>query len=1827
MADFEKLRADLRSADDAARSAERRARAAGLSSATRERDLAAARGASAEAAARRASVIGAFAEGADPRRAAAGLPDTSPVLLLPVRLETRFRSTEAGAVVSHQLLVRIYPDACSVDAFDEELSTAEIGSAMRFWREYWRAGGVDAERRAAWASLAGTTGGGRAGWIVQQYFPLNQLDEPVKVPATDLVLVIAGSSLPASGDRAAIADYWTRVWRADGDPAELTAAASALVTAIGSAVATDAVENAIPFNLADDPPTDRTRASALVRVSWLKLPPDPGEERLGWRRAPVAAAMPEQFVVLAYVDAEGPPTTVVARPVRDPLYVGPDPAAPPGERIEPHDGVLDIPDQLAWLFDFDAAVAAGMAVAIPISPDQAARGFDRVLAIGLRLRDDETQGAATFAGLLRGHGYSKAGFDILRQGSATNNDDQAAADYRRRLDPAIGYDDAFGAARYAVDPDPLAKRDGQVLAERLGLPPDAFLHTHGADGRDIAEAHALNSALSPGTIGYLAGVALTPEFEHSLDELVRFSGRQLSGRGMLPAIRIGSQPYGIVASTAHSRIEWLHADGRGLLLQPSGHIAFLAALHEVLNRVQKLLGDPERHAHVGAPGDPHQLLLDILGLHPTSAEYHVRYAKSVDELSSRAFLTRIGGRAYPSSKTVGLQQRQSAIDLLRSLGYSGTEIPDLLDLYFKTAQLELKGPLIDDLPLSESEILPAVTTDGFNYVRWLADAAGGSLERLRQESGFVAGTPPRALLYQMLHFALTRGFLDAHGRLADESGLFSVDDIRALRHEPKSVHLDPAATTSESPWARLYASDARITGDATRTLAEFIVDGLAARPAWAIDLADQVRAVRVLEDAPTARLERVLAEHIDLMSCRFDAWRLGITGWQLDRMRGLALDVDPPGQGAPVAARQGLYLGAYGIVEDLRPKPAPLPGPELPEPLATAFKDGPPLVIDPTNGGHLHAPSLNQAVTAAILRAGSLENRVPGSPDAFSINLSSERVRRGLDLLEGIRSGQSVGALLGYSFERALHDAGAFAQLDVLVFAFRRAFPLIAGKLTPTLDPPAAADEAIEARNVIDGLALVQVASAPATKDYPYGKSLPGLSSTQLTIVKAAVAGIVDTFDALADLTLAESVHETSQGNTARAAAHLDVAGTFQAPPEPDVVRTPDRGFSLTCRMGLELDATATAPPGSGPRATAQPAINAWLTSALPPLTDIECTVVWTVPGSLEQSRTVTMASLGLAPYDLVELLTDVGGEGSREIEDRIRRSIMLAVAPRPDAAWEVRYRQAGAGRTSVFAASALTRRLATLVHQARPLRAGDVTLPSAAQKADAVDHVVDRARIGGVATGLGGLLTRLDTAISAGQTLLADPVANRAAMIAGIDDRIALAVERLAEAADFGGARVGWGAVYDWRGERFRTLLARVAGLLGSWNDRALRCSDLLAQEAALPLGATDAERTALLRTAESLVSTAIDPALTPVALRGVVQTELAALTARAATIVTTVISPADARLSDRLTRCAGILPLDDVERTPPAFGDVEDSIVAYWTDLQHLLLAARDDLRGRSDAAAAALLAHDGAADAAGRLTALQNGAEALFGEGFRLVPTFRLPAAAAAEQTAAHAAFTSGGLLAYAATTLDDDFPLDTWFYGAARVRPMLRLLEDAVMLWDAQSLAPGELTALQLPHRPAAPWLALDFPKAFAPTSESLSYVAFAAPGYDPAATRCGLLLDDWSEVIPALGADEPGPQHETAVAINFDRPSQEPPQVMMLLTPPRWTGSWDWDDIVQGVIDTVELAKLRALEPADLDPTPFSWFLPATLASVTTTGLSPSANYALTSVVPTFLREI
>jgi hypothetical protein len=164
-----------------------------------------------------------------------------------------------------------------------------------------------------------------------------------------------------------------------------------------------------------------------------------------------------------------------------------------------------------------------------------------------------------------------------------------------------------------------------------------------------------------------------------------------------------------------------------------------------------------------------------------------------------------------------------------------------------------------------------------------------------------------------------------------------------------------------------------------------------------------------------------------------------------------------------------------------------------------------------------------------------------------------------------------------------------------------------------------------------------------------------------------------------------------------------------------------------------------------------------------------------------------------------------------------------------------------------------------------------------------------------------------------------------------------------------------------------------------------------------------------------------------------------------------------------------------------------------------------------------------------------------------------------------------------------------------------------LENVVLLSDALPGASAPtLTPVQLPHEAGQPWFALELPDGYEVESERLLYTSVLGPGFDPSQPLCGLLVDEWTEVIPAR-------VQTTGVAFLHDRPNAEPPQSWLLAVPAVVDGAWSWDDLLGAVNDTLDSAKLRAIEPVHLDSTAYDALVPATHSPYTYPEISISNN--------------
>src|SRR5262249_47607968 len=214
--------------------------------------------------------------------------------------------------------------------------------------------------------------------------------------------------------------------------------------------------------------------------------------------------------------------------------------------------------------------------------------------------------------------------------------------------------------------------------------------------------------------------------------------------------------------------------------------------------------------------------------------------------------------------------------------------------------------------------------------------------------------------------------------------------------------------------------------------------------------------------------------------------------------------------------------------------------------------------------------------------------------------------------LEGMRNGQTLPALLGYRFERGLHDDHDLAEVDKFIYPLRQAFPLVAKRLKSTKPDDKTDITLLEARNVIDGLKLLTQIKTSGQKSYPFGKpsgtdpdQLPPASTKERQAIDAEADALMNLYDAVADLVMAESVYQVALGNFDRAGANPTAFSKGSHPPEIQVVDTPRQGLSLTHRVALHLDPSAdpTVSPSAvamTPRAGAEASLNQWLAGRLP---------------------------------------------------------------------------------------------------------------------------------------------------------------------------------------------------------------------------------------------------------------------------------------------------------------------------------------------------------------------------------------------------------------------------------------------------------------------------------------------------------------------------------------------------------------------------------------------------------------------------------------------------
>lgn len=1735
----------------------------------------------------------------DPRKRVGNWSDSLPILMFPLRLETRFKKVQIREnSFKNELWIRIYPDDCLVDTFEEDLTEIERKNARCYWAFHWAAAGDEEMERLTWKDLVTSHGSGRSGWIINAYQPLNQADRPpVPAPPNEFYLTIpAQENEPLGTDAVTVADFWKDVFLKNENILN----------------ASELAKQYPPANLKETAPD-----GANVNVVFIRFPAFGMENSkpFAWSETPKAKLLPERFVFLGYntVDAELTlvKEAITQRTVQAPLSVGPSPTASEKEQfVETEDGDLIVPEEMRWMTDFDTALEKGMAFRIPLDDNLAKNGFERVIVTGLRLGSSPTEAKEELEELLKHHLFGRSGFSIVPQGTPTNNTDDGPSGFSRTDDPDESFL-VFVKEKKLFEPteDTELKTDGQRLAEWLDIDLELLQQTPNADQTDQAEAKAMNVALWPATMGYWMQKMMDPVFRENSNviDTRNFFTQYVSGRGHCPAIRIGKQPYGLIQACAYRNIEWLH-HSPAITSAVSYADPFIPKLYSLLMHLDSYWKNmAEQVPYVGkATDDPQQQLLNIVGLHPSSAEYYTRLGHSRSFLHNYYSFT--GLLTTDIFASMGTDIVAAAKTLLTFLGYDGKIEPKIFEKYYRNGQNKIRGPIVDDRPLSEKELIRTYSESGKNYIGWLIEAMGDYEAKLLPQSGL--DERPSALLYLLLRHALLEAYGNAGHKARFDAKVTDLATYQtALAIEPEFIHVEVANEESESRFTHLLAVEPEVS-EIQVPLAQYL--GMAIREevpelSATQELNQMKKALDLLENVPTARLERLLSEHVDCCTYRHDAWMQGILHYQLQRMRSAKTEDEG----------KGLYLGAFAWLENLKPEGKILEPVDLPEDLAKIFQQegDSELTSDTANYGYVHAPSLNQAVTAAVLRNGYISDAIPTQPDLLAVNLSSKRVRLALETLEGIRNGQSLSALLGYRFERKLHDEDP--AMFVFSYQLRKSFPLVANKLESTKDTLEEAQEAIAARNVVDGYSLLKKALGDdGTLDFSFLTPTlkdPVPNTSQRAFIEETIKDLLDIHDALSDIGISESVHQIVQGNYDRASSTLDAYSKATFPQMPDVVVTPRSGLTLTHRVAIQLNGAAAQNPAHTPRAKAEPAINEWLESMLPALDETAIVYTYTNPGEPApeaETDQVTLKELGFQPLDLIYLSDFDSGQAMGVLEERIFQFIFNKPEVHANASLKIEFTSPinnASAKASFFEIAPLLRSLRSIVLTSRPLRPNDPVPPSETSNDQEPVSALEKIRIEGVLPDI----SPLNSIVTAWESSLPD-----------IDQQLSEFVGEFSKISLYGITAAGFGFVYNSRQEIYNDILQKLEKYLERWDKRQDDFEQIMTTD--LPAATSDEESFKLLRKVEALVSTTF-----ATAEPGMIPPFQAAVTLKGENFnnkklaLENILKIPPSRLHLLVTDLQSQLPLTDFDATDFNLKKEDASIARFQKEMLEKAKALKLELQSRLDRANEKLDIHDEATTTPKKkMEALQSAGNVLFGEEFVMVQYFQLPEHQGLEWQNSLGEQTE--LLDFQKTT--DMFPVDTWFHGTARVREKMHHLENAYMLAEAFGRTPSDLIPTQFPFRKwvpdpesaptvekAEPWLALEYPSNFKPDEEKLLFTAAYFQNFNRSTRQCGLLLDEWTEVVPTQ-------EETTGLTFHYDRPNSESPQAWLLVTASQENGEWDWDDLVAAMHQTLDLAKQRAVEPFQVENTVLGVFSPATVFPVTPWAINPSLNLNLANLV-------
>ena len=1715
--------------------------------------------------------------------------------------------TPAPPQVINQLWVRIYPDDIFVMTHEEALTDAESKAGKQFWKVWWAAGGDKDLQMGAWQTLCTSFGTHRASWIARVLNPANDPQNNIAlqsnpsaklIDATNILASVNSTfnKLPLNGNGLALMKVMTaqnivpalnkNFQSIISELSSLAVEQDFLLDKFKSAfINTTAFMNQLikksqeltkqkPANIVAYLNSLHILASqfGLVQSAFKKIKavnhkdfvnsvPDPfvypavSSKDKDWTTAPHANCLPDRFVVITM---KGNQFTRIAvgNPVDPSLQLGLDPQKFDDLSLFTIDenGNMNIDEGLQWMTDYDVAVSKGMGITLDITNDEYENGFDKVIILGVKTTD-ATASKQLVEKMLTNHIYGVDGMSFLAVGTPTNNTHDVKSGWLNDDDTKERYDIEINSLKYnANETRVFNKADGKYLSESLGISDTVIQYTNKATNMEIANAYAANRALWGVSLGHYMEEMWDGMFNYdNIRRTENFFTNYCLGRGVVPSLRVGMQPYGILTTTAFSQLQLFNTPLPSLTPQEvqsvlpwgvaSGALEnklqqrFEMRLYRLLNMF-KDTWTALRNEHVIYSGnldaggqDAQKRFVQMLGLNATSLDYFYRYAINIAKgpnASSDGFSTNfkstdnfgpnglteifknqiIDGVFAPSfyffDEDIAVTQGHDAWDI-RNWKYSR-----ILEQFDKSRlfvarlvenNLDVTGNIIDTIPEADGPL----TSD---YLSWLL--SGNANDIL---GGNAIGDPNRipfdTMLFLLLRQSLLQGYQEAALNILQFENIIKKETDRRAMGDTNHYHYkifqnNKYVSKYLTKWHFLFKNLSDLVTDqalpqttptnpfytfinnSTHSVANYLDRVKNNSPALFnnahktfFDKLGNIRqAVASLKRVSTQSLDILMAEHVDLCTYRLDSWLLGFVVKRLQQQR----------------AKQatGLFLGAYGYVENLRRDKGKEEFAEKDTLDKFKLADGSKVYHDQSNEGFIHGPSIGQAIAAAVLRNAYMTNNTSADDVAnrLAVNISSARVRMAMQLIEGIRNGQEMGAILGFQFERGLHDKYQTLELDKYIQPLRKKFPLQQPVGESVDKEPAYVSLVVNGSAILDKVyASVDWPGNNAIKDETIGDLLKANNYAKFPkditdVIDANLFGdnknkaydliieeidrMADAFDALGDLAISESVYQMVLGNHVRAGAILTAIAEGKNIPDPQIIETARNGTVVTQRMILNFTATTDSsliPAGWGGNTTVrsmtEPTFNNWLGMILGPAAAIKYVITKTDENKVVTKTSLSIASLNLQPIDLFLIpgaeneLQEIILNVYRNTNNDFKSTLTVDVSEK-DGSWAL-------DDKSLRELYILMDHIRNMISNAKYTGDADLRMPNDPVNPDNTGNWdVDEFN------------KRVTAAYKALQLFIQD-VASRPFLVDILN----------------GTKHIGDVVLTS----------ADMNSILESLNN-AVFMGIPHALSIPFDANATDADRGATLL--QQIVN---------------IYNQAVSREAEASAAITALASVTSLQLK--------VQKLKDLIKIVLGKNTVANPL---YTPLE---------------------------------LTSIQS----------------ELSPAPGQEITR------NGSVLV-----------MEDWLQNVSKVRERIYDLSMVIQTADIYNLPVPTPKAVQLPYTVGDYWLGIEYPSAFTPVGDYVSLLLLNAQQLQVPGVQSGLVIDEWIEIIPTK-------EQTTGITFNYNNPNASPPQSLLLAVSPEITNQWAWDDLVYTIIDTVELAKNRAVEPDHFDKTYLSQILPGVFSEV------------------------